>query len=407
MDIIYKRMSDETIEDYVWRICSNKDNGKYNLTWDEVGEILNEECDENYTSSKWRKNYQNEKRGFDRAVEKNVGYEDAIEELKLQQREIYKERQKFRDDKNEFNAWLREESRLEQFFERVDEAATRILSRSKKEVQEINFVKKNNQEIVVGLADVHYGADFKIDGLLGDIIAEYNPEIARDRIFKLRDEIIDFSKMTETYVINLIELGDSIEGLLHLSQLQSLRGNIVDHIWEYGELFCDMVQSLSDEGLFINVYTSEGNHSDMRLLTGKKGDFPHENLEKIFARMVKKAFEKNPNVKVFSNTRGINLISVFDKNILSVHGQDESNVMNSISQYEDVYNIKIDYLMVGHLHSKRIQDVNGGKQVIQVPSVMGGNDFSVKIKKLSNAGSYIFTVMENYGIRDSRDIIFK
>jgi hypothetical protein len=168
-----------------------------------------------------------------------------------------------------------------------------------------------------------------------------------------------------------------------------------------------MVQSLSENELFIKVYTSEGNHSDMRLLTGKKGDFPHENLEKIFARMVKKVFDKNPNVEVFSNVRGINLINVFDKTILSVHGQDESNVVSSISQYESVYNIKIDYLMVGHLHSKRIQDANGGKQVIQVPSVMGGNDYSVKIKKWSNAGSYIFTIMEGYGIRDSRDIVFK
>jgi hypothetical protein len=407
MNIIYKRMSDESIEDYIWRICSNKDIGKYDLTWDEVGEILNVECDENYTSSKWRKNYQNEKRGYDRAIEKNIGYDDAIEELKIQQREIYKERQKFRDDKNEFNAWLREQSRMELFMERVDESAERVINSTKREIPKPTEIKISNKEIVVGLADVHYGSEFKIDGLMGDIIAEYSPEIARDRLFKLRDEIIDFSKMTGVNTINLIELGDSIEGLLHLSQLQSLKGNIVDHIWEYGELFCDMVQSLSENELFIKVYTSEGNHSDMRLLTGKKGDFPHENLEKIFARMVKKVFDKNPNVEVFSNVRGINLINVFDKTILSVHGQDESNVVSSISQYESVYNIKIDYLMVGHLHSKRIQDANGGKQVIQVPSVMGGNDYSVKIKKWSNAGSYIFTIMEGYGIRDSRDIVFK
>lgn len=407
MDIIYKRMSDESVTDYIWRICSNKDSGKYDLTWDEVGEILNKECDEEYTSSKWRKNYQNEKRGYDRAIEKNIGYEEAVQELKIQQREIYKERQKFRDDKNEYNAWLREQSRMELFFERVDEAAEKILSTKRYSTSKPIDIKHHNEEIVVGLADVHYGADFKIDGLLGDIIAEYNSDIARERIFKLRDEIIDFAKLKNLKVINLVELGDSLEGLIHLSQLQSLRGNIVDHIWEYGELFCDMVQSLSDSGLYIKIYTSEGNHSDMRILTGKKGDFPHENLEKIFARMVKKAFDKNPNVEVYSNVRGINLIKVLDKTILSVHGQDESNIMNSISAYEDVYKVDIDYLIVGHLHSKRVQDANGGKQVIQVRSLMGGNDFSVKIKRLSDAGSYIFTIASGYGIRDSRDVIFK
>ena len=45
MEKIYRRMSDECEDDYVWRVCNNKQIGKYNLTWDEVGDILNSELE--------------------------------------------------------------------------------------------------------------------------------------------------------------------------------------------------------------------------------------------------------------------------------------------------------------------------------------------------------------------------
>lgn len=406
MDLKFKRMSDESFDDYVWRICSNKDSGKYELTWDEVAEILNLEADEEYTSSKWRKNYQNEKRGFERAVEKNIDSDKALEELKLQTRELYKERQKFRDEKNEYSAWLREQSRMELFYERVDESVDRYLKSKHREIPKPVILDSNDEEIVASIADVHYGADFKIEGLLGDIIAEHNPEIVRNKMFLVRDEILDFSKSKNINKINLTELGDSVDGLIHLSQLQSLRGNVVDHILDYSDLFIDFIDSLVSEGLVIDVYTSEGNHSDLRLLTGKKGDFPNENLEKIFSRVLKKAYKNNPNVNVICNVRGINYFDVKGNKVLSVHGQDEKNIMNSISDYESTYGVKIDYLIVGHLHSKKNIDVNGGKEVIQVRSLMGANDFSIGIKKVSPSGALLFTLKENYGLRDTRDIKF-
>jgi len=51
-DIKYKRLDDESYDNYWWRIYLNKDLGVYDLTWDEVGEILNKELDKEFSSSK-------------------------------------------------------------------------------------------------------------------------------------------------------------------------------------------------------------------------------------------------------------------------------------------------------------------------------------------------------------------
>ena len=41
----------------------------------------------------------------------NISDDKILKEYQIQKREIYKERQKLRDEKNEYNAWLREQSK--------------------------------------------------------------------------------------------------------------------------------------------------------------------------------------------------------------------------------------------------------------------------------------------------------
>ena len=60
-----KRMSDETVDEYIYRVCRNKDIGMYDVTWQDVGNILNSELELEYTESKYRKEYQAMQRGID------------------------------------------------------------------------------------------------------------------------------------------------------------------------------------------------------------------------------------------------------------------------------------------------------------------------------------------------------
>ena len=58
----------ETETQYIWRLCSAKDSGELDLTWQELSDIFNKNLrteDTKQGESSWRKQYQMAKRFFD------------------------------------------------------------------------------------------------------------------------------------------------------------------------------------------------------------------------------------------------------------------------------------------------------------------------------------------------------
>lgn len=402
------RKENESIKKYKLRLFRNKD--ILNIKSKEIADLINNETENNFNESTYRKWFSAYEEGYtdkEKEIIENSSDDKILKEYELKQRELYKERQKLRDEKNEYSAWLREQSRIELFYERIDEAVERIVNKKNRIIPKpILKDDINDDKIVVSFADPHYGAYFKIEGFDEVILNEYNPEIFEQRMWKLRDEILEFCEIHNVKNVSIIDLGDSIEGILHLSQLKSLRGNIVDDILDYADFITDWISDLSQK-LYIDFYTSEGNHSDLRLLTGKKGDFPHENLERIYTRTIKKAFKINPNVDIHKSLDGLNYFNVNGYNILTAHGNKEGNLKNSIKDYEDTYKIDIDYFIVGHLHSKNEFEISKGKEVIQVRALMGINEYSKDIKKTSDAGATMFVVRKNYGRKYVNEVKFK
>lgn len=333
---------------------------------------------------------------------------DLIKQLEKTKREVYIARQKMRDEKNEYSAFLREQSRMEMFYDRIDEATDKLVAKKNRVVPQKIELVNGDFDVICAFADAHYDCEFKILGFNGEIINEYSTKIFEDRMRRLREEIVTFCKMHNHNHINIVDMGDSIEGILHLSGLSALKGNIVDAIMDYADFVSDWIYALSEEDkIAIDFYTSEGNHSNLRLLTGKKGDFPNENLEKIYARVIKKAFKNNTNVEVHDSVSGLNYFNIMGYDFLTAHGQDEKNIKNSIQEYEETYGIKINYFLVGHLHSKNEIEVARGKEVVQVRSMMGGNDYSTRIKKSSDAGALMFTVHKDCGKKYVNEVKFK
>lgn len=405
MDI--NRKPNESLVDYTYRLLQARDDGLVDLDRAEIYEMVFGEV---VSSDHARKVLTGIKKFIERLKEE--GYENItddvlIKELQIQQRELYKERQKLRDEKNEYNAWLREQARMELFFERIDEAVDRLIEKKPIEIPPPLPIINNDCEMFAAFADAHYGVDFKVLGFDNIVLNEYNPEIFTQRMWKFRDEIIDFCKFYNTNKLHLVDLGDSIEGLIKLSALKALRGNVVDDIMDYAEFICEWLKDLNKRGqLIIDFYTSEGNHSDLRVITGNKGDFPHENLERIYSRVLKKEFKDNPNISIKTSLDGLNYFDICGYKFLTAHGNNDNNIKNSIKEYEDTYKIDINYLIVGHLHTKQEIEVAKGKETIRVRSIMGINDFSTSIKKTSDAGATMFTVHKGYGKKYVNEIKF-
>ena len=159
-DIKYKRMSDETEDQYIYRMCQNKDIGTYDLTWKDVGDILNQELDTEYTESKYRKEYQAMQRGIDMITTKNSETDEQLEEMRLLKMELEMERKKVQTESIYYNRILREHSREEMLFEKVASAIKEV----ELDVPEFKPLKlqKNNEEWLLGFSDIHAYKYFEI-----------------------------------------------------------------------------------------------------------------------------------------------------------------------------------------------------------------------------------------------------
>ena len=58
-----------------------------------------------------------------------------------------------------------------------------------------------------------------------------------------------------------------------------------------------------------------------------------------------------------------------------------------------MYRVQIDYLLAGHKHHSRSETVGINQEVINVPSIIGVDDYSLSIHKMSNSGA-TFLVLE-------------
>src|SRR5690606_19865193 len=138
--------------------------------------------------------------------------------------------------------------------------------------------------------------------------------------------------------------------------------------------------------VLINYYATEGNHTELRLLTGKKGDIPDENLSKVIQVLVAEILKDNPNIIVHNNHTDKIFTNIVGFNVLGIHGE-EKNVMQAIRGFSFIYNTQIDYMVTGHKHHANSINAGVRKGCIGVGSVMGVDDFAMDINRVSNPTS--------------------
>ena len=382
MTSAYKRIADESEEEYIYRICSLKESIG---TWQQVTGVINEELNYDYNESKYRKSFQAYNKIFE-SVNKNNDISTQLQELK-------KEKQKVRDENLKYNNMLREQSRMESEIELLIEAVDRI---EKPSVPSIQIIPNGFKEGVAVFGDAHLGSEIKIYGLNGDILNEYNEEVFYQRMWTLRDNIIDICKKEELTSITILDLGDSINGLLRISALQSIKYGAVDSAILYAKFVSEWIGSISNE-VYVKYKAITGNHEETRPFSSKNGDFPHENLGRFVNEYIKAYLKDNCNVS-FDDTINYKAIytNVAGYNIMATHGE-EKNKQNVIMEYENVYGVSINYFISGHLHHGQNKEIGFDKEYIGVGSVIGVDDYSLKLKKVSNPSAKFLVLEPNKG----------
>lgn len=403
MDI--KRLQDETFTNYHIRLFENAD--QYNLNSDEIAELLNKEFGSNYSESKWRKDYAHYVRWKDYFQENQITSDDEIDKLTIKKLEVQKERTKLQAEKNEINKWVREQARSENIQEKIELAINNL---KPVDVPNIEIkVKNNKRTAIVDIADSHFGREGKIKGFHGETIAEYSVEVFQRRMWDLLEKAVAALKKENIDSVIILNLGDSTDGLLRFSQLKFLQLGIADQVMGFGEFMSGWLNKLSEYAK-VDYYSLTANHTEIRPLNSQRGDFPEENVEKLITWFIKERLRMNPNVIVHDIQETLYL-DVLGTKILAVHGHNEKNLENSIKDYMMIYQVPVHILKTGHLHHFNGKTIGmSGMQNIeymQSPAICGIDEYSVKLKKTSNAGSLITIIEEGYGKSCVYDIRLK
>ena len=391
MSTIQFRPDQENEEEYIYRICATKESS--GMTWQQIADVINKALGNDFGESCYRKKYQQFQHGL-KVCEKQVFTEDEyLNTIREERKELEKERKKLQTEKIEYNKWLREEARDEMIRDSIIEE---IRNGKQFDAPKKVFLSRNNRTACLCLADAHYATEFKILGLHGEIINEYNPEIFEKRMEDLFNQVLNIIEKEKIDCLNVYSLGDEIDGILRVSQLMKLRYGVIESSVKYANYMATWFNALSNY-VHIKYQSTYGNHSELRMIGQPKGTFKEDNTGLFIKEIIKTKLENNHNFEMIENPTGLIFDEVCGFNILGIHGE-VKNLSNAIKDFSNTYNTMIDILIGGHMHHLNEETVGINKEVISVPSIIGIDDFSMKLNKTSNPGATLFFLEEKYGV---------
>lgn len=321
---------------------------------------------------------------------------------KLEQ--IRKERIKLQTLNIERGRLDRKEARQELFFDMMREVMQK-LDPPEFEVLSKTLDHGRKMSYVLTLSDIHYGSNFVSQN------NEYSRDIAKERFQFLLDDVQQFVKEQKINTLTILEMGDSIQGLLRLSDLNINDTSVVKCVVEISRIIASFLNELSK---FVNInyyHVPSANHTQLRVLNTKASELADEDVEFIIGNYIKDLLSQNERVKVYLADDGDSYVKVniFNHSVYAMHGHQIKNIDTSIRDLSSLVGEPIDYLILGHFHSGKelpnYERYNSDAEVLISPSFIGSDPYSDKLMRGSKAAVKIYGFDEIFGHTESYKFI--
>lgn len=314
----------------------------------------------------------------------------------------YVERQELRDLTRQVSKLYRSESRSELLREAVLDAVNHLDPIRINHCQTISERNDFGRTLVVALGDFHYGADIHVTGLMGETLNEYNSKVFEERMERLLAEVRGIADKEQIRQVKVFLVGDLIDGMLRQSQLMRLEFGMVESTIRLSEYLSYWLAELAD-GLYVDVYATMGNHSEVRPLKSKNREFEEENLEKIIMWYLKARLDGEENIFVDAECKRYTMVDVEGFKFLLLHGDGEKSVVDIAKDTVNLYGRSIDYFVCGHKHKEQewpSGNTNDGHSVIiRVPSICGVDRYAQSRGFGGKPGATALVIERDYGRR--------
>lgn len=365
-------------------LCELKQSKQIDLSWQEIADIFDMNNGES-ARNKWK--------SIRRQNNKLPKKEDLIiNNLEYKKMELYKEKVKLRDQKRELNKFLTKDARFESFLEEIKYSIDTL------EVPEfyINDSLINGTKVgVLGISDIHFGK------IYNSINNTYSIDVCLQRMELLLNEVINLISEKNISFLHIVNTGDSIEGLLRVSQIRVLELGVIDSVIYFSNMMAEWLNKLSAYIPVTYHHVKSANHTEVRWLNQSAGQFPDEDLEKVIVELITGRLINNKRVFIPSYNNDYVIFESNDKLIMGYHGHQFKNrkLLDLIKELNILHNIKIDYLILGHKHHEEIitvsESVNNNIKVIMLPAIMGSDNFSDQLFTGSKAGATLIELDSN------------
>ena len=382
----YKRFENESDEELIYRVCSDKD---LIGSWQDVANILNELLGTEYTESKFRKQFQ----AFNKMLNANRGKftdsDEQIKEIEVQKRELERKKIQFRDERN---AWQKQNYADARVEEKLDKLEDELISLGRTNFDTHNTLSiDSDNDMLVILSDLHIGQTF--DSIFG----KYNADIAKDRLNQLLNEVLSIRDLHNSRKCYVSLQGDLISGNIHKSIQVTNRENVIEQIKNATELVSSFCYELSLH--FENVFLSNvsGNHTRIE----RKEDAIHdERLDDIISWAVELSLKHIDNFHVLHRNidTGIADIDIRGKSYIAVHGDYDGFNKSGVQNLCLALGFVPYAITFGHLHVCSVDETNGVK-MIRGGSLAGCGDSYTIEKRLTGKPSQMVCICTNKGIK--------
>ena len=390
-----KRLENENFHQYIWRLDELIKSGKY-TNWKEITPLVNKELfgdDESQyrDESAYRKGCKYARDYYEAGVFGD-SEDDYVKKLQVEKRELEKAKVKLRTEKIEYSRWLREEARDELITEKICDA---VYSLEPLDIPQHIYPIHNSRAYALIFGDEHYGVEYELKGLFGEILNSYSPEIFEERMWDLFNQTIEIIQKENIDTLNVFSMGDFSDGILRTSQLMKLRYGVVDGTIKYADFISNWLNELT-KYVRVNYQSTNGNHTELRMLGAPKGTFTEDNMGKVVSEFIKTRLKDNPNFTYVENPTGYIYADLSGCKVLGIHGE-VKNMANAIKEFSSIYGINIQYLLAGHLHHNKVEEVGVNQEVINVGSIIGIDSYSLSLRKTSNASAKLLVFEQTKG----------
>lgn len=391
----YKRFENESDEELIYRICNEKDKIG---TWADVADILNELTENEYTESKYRKQFQNFQKMLAANQSKFTDSNTQIEEINEARINLEKEKIKLRDERNEYKKLIREEARRESYKDQIIRTIQEYQSEPLEYDRNKKFdgIIKSDNSLLISFFDIHTGMK------TSNFANEFDEKILKARMNQYLDKIFEVQlrhASDDAYVV----LSELVNGLIHPTLRIENNQNLIEQFLTIMNYLSDFLAELSYRFNEVNVYTVLSNHA--RITPNKEESLTGENMDLLAIPFLSAKLQNFDNILFHKNIveQSIALFKIRNSVVASAHGDKDSpdTVVQKFTMFLDV---KPQIILLGHRHTNGMLTVYDTK-VLQAGTMAGVDSYCMN-KRLRNSPEQLISVIADKGLDCLYNVVF-